>query len=206
MIDLATLGSFIALSVLVILAPGPDVIFTITQGLSNGKRAGFTVAMGLACGNLVHTLGVSLGLSVIFQTSVVAFWVIRILGAGYLFYLAYLSFRNRHEHLQTKTQTDEKKENLFKRGFIMNVLNPKVAIFFLAFLPRFVSPEKGLLPVQFMMLGGIFVVLVAIVFGAAGLFAGIFGELLIKKPKFSLVMNIVSAIVFTGIAISLLLY
>lgn len=206
MFDLATLSSFIGVSILLMLTPGPDIIFTLTQGLSNGRKAGVTVALGLACGNFVHTLGVALGLSVVFETSQLAFWIVKLLGAAYLVYLAFLSLKHRKADIQDSTENREVKTNLFRKGFIMNVLNPKVAIFFLAFLPRFVSPDKGSLPLQFIILGSIFVFFVAIVFGSVGFFAGSLGSLFLKNKGFSNGMNIASALIFLGIAVSLILF
>ncbi|MFC0877037.1 LysE family translocator [Saccharicrinis sp. FJH2] len=205
MFDLASLLFFLGSSVLITLAPGPDIIFTITQGLSNGKKAGATTAIGLASGNLVHTTAAALGLSVLFKTSPLAFWILKIAGALYLLYLAFQSIRHRNDTLNIST-ANGKKENLFWRGFLMNIMNPKVALFFIAFLPRFVDPDNGRVMLQFIVLGLIFAVQVIFVFGAAGYFAGAFGEMLRKHQGFSRYMNIISAVVFTGIAVSLLFF
>lgn len=203
MFDLTSILLFLGTSVLITLAPGPDVLFTITQGLSKGKKAGMTTALGLASGNLVHTTAAALGLSVLFKTSPTAFWILKLAGAFYLLYLAWLSIKHRNDALHINASKG-KKENLFWRGFIMNVMNPKVALFFIAFLPRFVDYNEGLVMLQFIVLGLIFSVQVVFVFGSAGYFAGYFGEILNKKPAFSKIMNTVSAIVFIGIAASLI--
>lgn len=203
MFDLTSILLFLGTSVLITLAPGPDVLFTITQGLSKGKKAGMTTALGLASGNLVHTTAAALGLSVLFKTSPTAFWILKLAGAFYLLYLAWLSIKHRNDALNINA-SKSKKENLFWRGFIMNVMNPKVALFFIAFLPRFVDYNEGLVMLQFIVLGLIFSVQVVFVFGSAGYFAGYFGEILNKKPAFSKIMNTVSAIVFIGIAASLI--
>ncbi|MFB6320183.1 LysE family translocator [Saccharicrinis sp. FJH54] len=205
MFDLTSLLFFLGSSVLIILAPGPDIIFTVTQGLSNGKRAGITTAMGLASGNLVHTSAAALGLSVLFKTSPVAFWILKIAGAVYLFYLAYMSIKHRNDSLNISGSVT-KKDNLFWRGFLMNIMNPKVALFFIAFLPRFVDPDLGKVMLQFIVLGVIFAFQVVVVFGSAGYFAGTFGEMLREHNNFSRNMNVISAVVFTGIAISLLFF
>lgn len=203
MFELSSLLMFLSASVLITLAPGPDVIFTITQGLSNGKKAGVTTAMGLAAGNLVHTLAAALGLSLLFKTSPAAFWILKIAGACYLLYLAWLSMKYRNNAIKI-TEGDSAQKNLFWRGFLMNVLNPKVALFFIAFLPRFVVPQNGNVVLQFIVLGLIFAVQVVFVFGAAGYFAGYFGNVLSHRKGFSRNMNIVSAVVFTAIALSIL--
>ena len=204
MFDISAILLFLGSSVLITLAPGPDILFTITQGLSNGKTAGFTTALGLASGNLVHTLAAALGLSVLFKTSPIAYLVLKIAGAAYLLYLAYMSIKYRNESLEFKNNVKAEK-NLFWRGFIMNILNPKVALFFIAFLPLFVNHEHGQVMLQFAILGVIFAAQVVVVFGSAGWFAGYFGSLLKQHKGFSKTMNIVSAIVFAGIAASLFL-
>jgi threonine/homoserine/homoserine lactone efflux protein len=205
MFDFTSLLFFLGSSVLITLAPGPDIIFTITQGLSNGKKAGMTTALGLASGNLVHTTAAALGLSVLFKTSPVAFWILKIAGAIYLLYLAYLSIKHRNDAMNI-TGSTSKKDNLFWRGFLMNIMNPKVALFFIAFLPRFVNPDYGKVMLQFILLGLIFAVQVVFVFGSAGYFAGTFGEMLRKHHGFHRYMNIISAVIFMGIAISLLFF
>lgn len=203
MIDITSFFLFLSASVLVTIAPGPDVIFTITQGLTNGRRAGVTTAMGLAAGNLVHTIAAALGLSLLFQTSPAAFWVLKILGAVYLLYLAWLSIMHRNDPVKIESGKN-RKQNLFWRGFLMNVMNPKVALFFIAFLPRFVVPENGNVVMQFIFLGVTFALQVVFVFGAAGFFAGYFGDILSHRKGFSRNMNLISGVVFVAIALSLL--
>lgn len=203
MFGVATLLSFVGMSILLILAPGPDILFVVTQGISNGKKAGFLTALGLACGNLVHTLGAALGISIIFKTSAIAFVAFKILGAGYLFFLAYKAIKHRNDSFGLVKTEQTSKKKLFAKGFVMNIFNPKVALFFLAFLPQFTSAQNGSVPLQVVILGLIFIALVAIVFGLFGYFAGNFGERLLEKPNYSRNLNIASAIIFAGIAINL---
>jgi len=205
MFTLTTLLAFIGASILLILAPGPDILFVITQGISNGRKAGFFTALGLAFGNSIHTIGAALGVSIIFKTSPIAFTAFKILGAGYLFYLAYKAIKHRNDkvHLNTSAQINKKK--LFAKGFVMNILNPKVALFFLAFLPQFANPETGSVPLQMITLGAIFILLVIVIFGSLGYFAGHIGDWLLKKPTCSKYLNLASAIIFIGIGINLIL-
>lgn len=205
MFSLSALLLFITSSILLILAPGPDIVFTITQGITNGRKAGFFTAMGLCLGNSVHTMAAAFGLSVIFKTSEVAFVLFKTLGALYLFYLAFKAIKHRNDPLALNTGNDKANhKGLFLRGFFMNVLNPKVALFFLAFLPQFVNPDYGNIPVQMILLGLIFMILVAVIFGSLGYFAGTFGDWVLKKPGFSKIMNLASATVFLGLGIKLL--
>lgn len=170
--DTTTLLLFITASLLLIVAPGPDIVFLVSQGATRGPRAGFVTAMGLAAGNLVHTLGAALGVSVIFQTSAIAFNMLKWAGAAYLLYLAWKTVRSGGGSVAVAHAGEAKQESLFWRAVLMNVLNPKVALFFLAFLPQFASPQAGPVWLQMIFYGLLFTGLVVIVFGAFGVFAG----------------------------------
>lgn len=174
--DTTTLLLFVTASLLLIIAPGPDIVFLVSQGVTRGPRAGFVTAMGLAAGNLAHTVGAALGVSVIFQTSAIAFNALKYAGAAYLLYLAWKTARATGGAVEVPQAGQARNESLFWHAVLMNVLNPKVALFFLAFLPQFASPSPspGVGPVwmQMMVYGLLFTFLVVIVFGAFGLFAG----------------------------------
>lgn len=205
MVDPGMLTIFIPASLLLIIAPGPDILFVVAQGISSGKRAGFFTALGLAFGNSVHTLAAALGVSLIFKTSVVAFTVFKVAGAAYLFYLAYKVIKHRKELMKMSEQDSKPVHHLIAKGFIMNVLNPKVALFFLAFLPQFVAKDSGSPFGQIMILGVIFIILVVIVFGAIGLTAGTFGQFLTRSRKANEALNWLCAAVFIGLGIKLIL-
>lgn len=205
MFSLSALLLFVTSSILLILAPGPDIIFVITQGISNGRKAGFLTALGLCFGNSVHTIAAAFGLSVIFRTSEMAFMLFKILGGLYLFYLAFKAIKHRNDPIVINTDNNGlNHKGLVLRGFFMNILNPKVALFFLAFLPQFVNPEFGNIPLQMILLGFIFMILVAVIFGSLGYFAGSFGDWILKKPGFSKIMNLASATIFCGLGIKLI--
>ena len=135
MIEINMLLVFIPTSLLLIIAPGPDILFVVAQGISSGKRAGFFTALGLAFGNSVHTLAAALGVSLIFKTSMITFIVFKAAGALYLFYLAYKAIRHRKDLIKMNEQDSKPIHHLIGRGFLMNVLNPKVALFFWLFYP-----------------------------------------------------------------------
>ena len=170
--DTTTLLLFVTASLLLIVAPGPDIVFLVLQGASRGPRAGFVTAMGLAAGNLVHTVAAALGVSVIFQTSAIAFSALKYAGAAYLLYLAWMAAHATGGSVEVSQHDEARKESLFWRAVLMNVLNPKVALFFLAFLPQFASPKMGPVWAQMSFYGLLFTLLVVIVFGTLGLFAG----------------------------------
>lgn len=172
MFDTGNLLLFVTASLLLIVAPGPDIVFLVSQGATRGPRAGFVTAMGLAAGNLVHTVAAALGISVVFQTSALAFNLVKIAGAAYLLYLAWKTVRPAPGPAGAAEARHAPRELLFWRGFTMNVLNPKVALFFLAFLPQFASPESGPVWLQMLFYGALFTLLVVLVFGTFGISAG----------------------------------
>jgi threonine/homoserine/homoserine lactone efflux protein len=205
MIDAASLMMFIGASLLLIIAPGPDIIFLIGQGATQGARAGVATAFGLGMGNLVHTSAAALGISVIFQASALAFTLLKFAGAIYLLYLAWKILRARGEDA-AGTAAATPRGSLFWRGFLMNILNPKVALFFLAFLPQFVSAQHGAVWLQMILLGVIFTVLATLVFVIIGLFAGRLSGWLQRKAGFGAVAGVLNkavALVFLMLAIRL---
>ena len=194
MIEMSVLTLFIPASLLLIIAPGPDILFVVTQGISSGRKAGFFTALGLA-----------LGVSLIFRTSVFAFALLKTAGVIYLVYLAYKAIKHRKELMKVSEQSSKPIHHLIGRGFLMNILNPKVALFFLAFLPQFVSGGSGSTFFQIVILGIVFIILVIIVFGAIGLTAGTFGQFLTRNRKANEILNWLCAAVFLGLGIKLAL-
>lgn len=203
MIPLDTLGAFFAASVLLALAPGPDNIFVLTQSALYGKISGLCVTLGLCTGLLVHTSAVVLGMAAVFKASVVAFNLIKILGAGYLIYLAWLSFRASATSLESRNPDGLTLPKLYRRGIVMNVTNPKVSIFFLAFLPQFADPDRGAMTLQMVALGGVFIIATVLVFGGVALLAGAIGQWLKRSPRVQVIMNRVAGVVFVSLALKL---
>jgi threonine/homoserine/homoserine lactone efflux protein len=203
MIPMDTLATFFMASVLLGLAPGPDNIFVLTQSALRGKIAGLLVTLGLCTGLVGHTTAVAFGVAVIFQTSALAFTVLKLVGAGYLVYLAWQAFRASAEKISAAKQNELSFGTLYRRGIIMNITNPKVSIFFLAFLPQFADPARGSLTVQMLMLGGVFIVSTIVVFGSIAMLAGSIGQWLNRSPKTQVVMNRVAGTVFVGLALKL---
>ena len=194
-----------AASVALALAPGPDNIFVLTQSALYGRKAGILVTLVLCTGLLVHTAAVSLGVAAIFQTSVLAFNVLKIVGALYLLYLAFQAFTAGATKLDGGAKQKVVWRALYTRGIVMNITNPKVAIFFLAFLPQFSNPSLGSITIQMLMFGALFMLATLLVFGAVAWFAGFFGEWLKRSAKAQTVMNRVAGTVFAGLALRLVL-
>ncbi|WP_343563055.1 LysE family translocator [Kiloniella sp. b19] len=207
MIAWETVVAFFAAAVLLALTPGPDNIFVLTQSALKGRAAGIRVTLGLSTGLIVHTLAVALGVAAIFQTSALAFSLLKYLGAAYLLYLAYGAFRASFERMQQTAEPDEtlpeSRGNLYLRGIVMNVTNPKVSIFFLAFLPQFVDVNSGAIPLQIAQLGGLFMLATLLVFGGLALLAGSVGERVVSSQRGQRVMNRIAACVFAGLALKL---
>ena len=203
MIPLDTLIPFFAASLLLSLAPGPDNIFVLTQSALQGRSAGISVMLGLCTGLIFHSTAVALGVAVIFQTSALAFSILKYLGAAYLVYLAWMSFRASAETLADGKASGLNLPKLYRRGIIMNITNPKVSIFFLAFLPQFADPSRGPVSIQMLMLGAVFIVATFLVFGLVALLAGSIGQFLNRSPRAQTWLNKGAAVVFLGLALKL---
>lgn len=153
---LSLLG-FIAASLVVLLIPGPGVVYIVARSVSQGQRAGFVSVLGLSAGALVHVAAATVGLSAILLTSATAFGVVKALGAAYLIYLGIRALVARQSSTDIDTSTPRSLKRLFTDGVIISVLNPKIAVFFLAFLPQFVEPGRGPVPQQVLFLGLLYV-------------------------------------------------
>ena len=181
------------------MAPGPDNIFVLTQSAVSGARSGILVVLGLCTGLVFHSTAVALGLAALIKASAIAFTVLKFAGAAYLLYLAYKAFCAPIQRIG-KNAPSVRGVELYRRGLIMNITNPKVAIFFLAFFPQFTDPSQGALVFQIAQLGLIFVLVTFVVFGSIALAAGGLSASLTKSPKAQLVINKVAGIVFVGLA------
>ena len=198
-----TLLLFLTASLLLCIAPGPDNIFVLMHSMLRGVGSGLLVTLGLCTGLLVHTSAVALGVAVIFQQSLLAFTMLKLCGAAYLLYLAWGAFRARASGLGSVKAAALDKVALYRRGIVMNITNPKVSIFFLAFLPQFTNPAQGHLTLQLLELGAIFIVCTLFVFGVVSLLAGKLGIWFNQSPKAELIMNRVAGSVFAALAIKL---
>jgi threonine/homoserine/homoserine lactone efflux protein len=201
--SLETLGAFFAAALILGIAPGPDNIFVLTQSALYGARAGLATTFGLLTGLCGHTAAVALGVAVLFQTSPLAFSLLKFAGAAYLLYLAWLAFRAASSSAPARMESFPGYAALYRRGVIMNITNPKVTLFFLALLPRFADPARGPVALQIVIFGLIFQLATAIVFGAASLL----GNELAKRsnsPRARIFMNRLAGCVFVVLALMLL--
>lgn len=203
MLPVETIITFFSASILLGLAPGPDNIFVLTQSALRGKGPGLIIMLGLCSGLMVHTAAVAFGVAIIFQTSVVAFTVLKYIGAGYLIYLAWQAFRAEPENIQGEGNGIFNYWSYYRCGLIMNITNPKVVIFFLAFLPQFADPSRGPMAYQLLLLGGLFIVATILVFGSIALLAGTIGQWLKRSQRIQVILNRLTGTVFVVLAIKL---
>ena len=205
LIPLDTAAAFFGAAVLLALAPGPDNLFVLMQSAMRGRASGLLVVLGLCSGLLVHTTAVALGLATLFATSALAFNLLKAAGAIYLVWLAWQAWHAPAADTGSAAADAPSAAQLYRRGIVMNVTNPKVSIFFLAFLPQFVSAERGDVGTQVLTLGALFMLATLLVFGAIALAAGTLRELLLRSPRAQVTMNRVAALVFVGLAARLAL-
>jgi len=204
MLPLDTLLAFFGIAVLLALTPGPDNLFVLMQSAMWGRAAGMLVVLGLCTGLLVHTAAVAVGLAAVFAASPAAFTALKLAGAAYLAWLAWQAWRapaggggpdDRPEPLPGAA--------LYRRGIVMNLTNPKVLLFFFAFLPQFTRPGAGPVAWQIVELGAVFIAATLLVFGAIAFFSGAFGQLLRRSPSAQRWLNRAAALVFVGLALRL---
>jgi threonine/homoserine/homoserine lactone efflux protein len=203
-ITLSSLGSFILVSLLLSAAPGPDNVFVLSQSMQHGKRAGYLIVAGLCTGLLGHTIAATTGIFALLQTSPLALNALKLLGASYLLYLAWQIFWEERKQVHLDFKPQEKPEcswRLYSRGIIMNISNPKIAVFFLAFFPQFTNEEAGSIPAQIIVLGVVFILCAATVFLAIATVAGALGERLQKSATIQRWLNRIAGIVLILLAL-----
>ena len=204
--------AFFVAALLLSIAPGPDTIFVLTQSALFGTTAGMVTTLGLVTGLCVHTTAVALGVAAVFQTSALAFTLLKTAGAGYLLWLAWLSFR-AGASTEKIAQGDGGPAGaafpgymaLYRRGIVMNVTNPKVSLFFLAFLPQFCDPARGSVAVQVLILGALFMLATIVVFWTVAALGGRLAVWFNQSQRGQIIMQRVAGCVFVAMAAALLL-
>lgn len=195
---------FLSASILLTLMPGPDILFVITQSILRGKKAGIIFATGLCTGLVAHTAAVSLGLSLLLYKSPIAFTILKFMGAAYLIYLGIKSFLHRNSDALAIPQYQQVEQKLYKKGILMNILNPKVLLFFIAFFPQFVNPEKTNVSGELLLLGVLFMLQAWLVFSFVAILSDKLSRRLMQQKHFSLVMHYLESFIYFAIGISLI--
>lgn len=197
--------SFSIASFFLALSPGPDNIYVLSQSLANGTKSGIATTLGLVSGCIVHTLLLAFGVSVLITKSETLFLIIKILGAFYLLFLAYKTYQNSTSISFSDDTPSKTTAQLFKQGVFMNLINPKVMLFFLAFFPGFLwNREEGTV-IQFLILGLVFMSVSFLVFSSISLLAGKISGYLKNHKNFEGLLKWFQIIVFIGIALFILL-
>ncbi len=199
--DASTLAVFAAAAFALIVVPGPAVLYVLTQSVAHGRRAGLASVAGIATGALVHVLAAAVGLSSLLVSSAVAFNVVKYAGAAYLVYLGVRRLLGRDGSIALIDAPPRPLRRLFRDGVVVNVLNPKLALFFFAFLPQFVDPAQGRVWLQIVVLGTLFVAIGVLSDGAYALLGGTFGGVLKRSRAYLRVERYVSGTVFVALGV-----
>jgi threonine/homoserine/homoserine lactone efflux protein len=180
----STLALFLVAALALLVTPGPAVLYVVTRSIDQGRLAGIVSVLGIAIGTLFHVTAAALGLSALLVSSALAFSVVKYVGAAYLIYLGVRKLRERHDASQPETIEQRSLARIFSQGILVNLLNPKTALFFFAFLPQFVDVSRGAVAAQILFLGCVFAVLGVLSDSSYALLAGMFGRWLKGNARF----------------------
>ncbi len=202
MLDLGHLGLFVLASIGLAITPGPAVLYIVTRSVSQGRAAGFVSCLGVAVGGMLHVAAAGLGLSAVLATSALAFSVVKYAGAAYLLWVGIRKLTQPPPAPAAEIDAPRSLSRVFRDGVVVNVLNPKTALFFLAFLPQFVVPGRGDAPLQFALLGGLFVAIAFCTDTSWSLAAGSASGWLRRNPKFASSERYVAGSVYVGLGLA----
>lgn len=199
--EISTLALFAGAALILLVTPGPSVLYIVGRSMDQGRAAGILSVLGVATGALVWVGATAVGLAAVLYSSVMAFTLVKYLGALYLVYLGVRKFLAEESGDDRADRPAASLWKLYAQGFLVELLNPKVALFFLAFLPQFVDPRKGHVSVQLLFLGGLFVVLGILTDSAWALLAGATGGLLRRRPGYLRIQRYVTGSVFIALGL-----
>ncbi len=200
--DLSTIGVFAAAALALLVVPGPAVIYVTTRSIDQGRPAGLASVLGIATGTVVHTAAAALGVSALLASSAVGFTVVRYAGAGYLVYLGLRRILVSDPAGRDVVVPPRSLRRIYGQGVLVNVLNPKTALFVFAFLPQFVDPSRGPVPAQILLLGSLLAVMGIVSDGAYALLAARLGGWLRSSRRFAAVQRQVSGGVLVGLGVT----
>jgi threonine/homoserine/homoserine lactone efflux protein len=203
LIDTTTLGLFVAAAAILLITPGPAVLYIVARSVEHGRAAGIVSALGIQVGTLFHVAAAAFGVSAILVSSALAFSVLKYVGAAYLIYLGVRTLARKETEAAPDVPPRERSLlRIFVQGVVVNVLNPKTALFFLAFLPQFVNPARGAVAAQVLLLGLVFVFLGAFTDGTWALLAGSASGFLRNHAGFRRGQRYVAGTLYLGLGIA----
>ena len=203
MVSLTQLALFAVASTLLIFTPGPDIIYVMTRGVAQGRKAALAAAAGFALGNFAHTFFAIVGLSALITSSATAFACVKYAGAAYLMYIGYRMLRSRAALVPEGEAGELQCRVIFRQSILANIMNPKVALFFLAFFPQFVDRARGGIPLQMLILGSTFVLLTMLGFGVVALLSGEIGRWLNRSAGAGNLIGQVAGCILIGLGLRL---
>jgi threonine/homoserine/homoserine lactone efflux protein len=200
--ELSTLALFVVAALVLLITPGPAVLYIVARSIDQGRLAGVVSMLGIHVGTLFHVAAAALGISALLMSSALAFSIVKYVGAAYLIYLGVRKLLAREEAHQLEVVKNRKLTDIFYQGVLVNLLNPKTALFFFAFLPQFVNASRGAVAGQILLLGFIFVVLGICSDGLYALLAGTIGHWLKGSLRFLRVQRYFAGTVYIGLGVT----
>jgi threonine/homoserine/homoserine lactone efflux protein len=199
---LSTIALFLLAALGLLLIPGPSVLYIITRSVAQGRQAGLASVLGIELASLIHAAAAALGLSALLLTSALAFSVVKYVGAAYLIYMGVRTLLTRQERQPASVSAPKSLPELFTQGFLVNLLNPKTALFFYAFLPQFVNPARGAVAGQILLLGALFVLLASCTDSLYALLSSTLGRFLTRNAGFRRIQRYVTGSIYIMLGVT----
>lgn len=196
--EVASIYLFISVSLILLLSPGPNTIYVVTKGITEGRNAAFKALLGASAGDLFQVLAASFGLAVLLQASALAFFIIKMLGAGYLLYVGIRCLLNKEKMFEEQAEMKTNGKDLFFTGFVTSALNPKTTLFFLSFLPQFIDIKSAYAQQQMLLLGAVFVIMGFFVLTVYALASAKIRFWIAGNDKIQAYFNWVTGLIFIG--------
>lgn len=200
--ELSSISVFLLAALGLLLVPGPAVLYIVTRSVAHGRKAGLASVVGIELATLCHSMAAAFGLSAILLASSLAFSLIKYLGAGYLIYLGIRTVFSRSASPAKEDSSTPSLSQMFQRGFLVNLLNPKTALFFYAFLPQFVDPARGSSILQILLLGALFVVLATITDSTYALISSGVGRMITQRAGFQRIQKYVTGGIYISLGVA----
>lgn len=199
---ISTIAVFAVAAFALVVVPGPSVMYIMTRGISQGRQAALVSVLGIQSGSVVHIAAVALGLSALLVSSATAFNVVKYAGAAYLLILGIRTLLSRDTAHATRTLAPDRLRRIYAQGAVVNILNPKTALFFVALFPQFIHPDRGNVLAQTAALGMLFVVIGLLSDGTYAMLSGTVGTWLRERESFARAQRYISGVVYIGLGVT----